>query len=119
VLYADQNPVVFSKIDDLANGIIRLKFADVTLSLSLLNAGWLAANIQREIRKIEQENPEICLKIGDIVTVRDDAGHEANYEVKQAPWMLPSGKAVIGLKGISGCYSLDRVTKVVSTRRTC
>lgn len=53
------------------------------------------------------------LKPGDIVTVRDDAGCEADYVVKYAPWALGHGTLVIGLKGISGGYSLDRVVKIV------
>lgn len=121
-LYIDQKPTVSSAIDNPANGIIRVKFSDITLSLNLIEASWLAANIQREIRKVEQEHPEICflddggrasLRRGDIVTVRDDAGLEADYEVREPPWVLGNGKAVIGLKGISGGYSLDRVVKLV------
>jgi hypothetical protein len=53
------------------------------------------------------------LKPGDVVTVRDDHGVEADYEVKYAPWALGHGKMVIGLKGIAGGYSLDRVVKIV------
>lgn len=121
-LYVDQRPVVSSKTDNPANGIIRVKFSGITLSLGLNAASWLAANIQREIRKVEQENPEVCgltdavrsnLKRGDIVTVRDDAGNEADYEVRREPWLLGHGKAVVGLKGISGGYDLERVVKIV------
>lgn len=54
-LYIDQKPVVFSKTDNPENGIIRVRFSDITLSLSLLDASWLAENIQREIRKVERE----------------------------------------------------------------
>lgn len=122
MLYIDQKPMVFSKVDNPANGIVRVKFADVVLSLSLLDASWLAENIQREIRKVEHEHPEACglsdavranLKRGDIVTVRDEAGLEADCEVKQEPWIRRDGKAVVGLNGISLGYSLDRVVKIV------
>lgn len=43
----------------------------------------------------------------------DDAGREADYEVSLVPWVLSSGHAVLGLKGISGGYLLDRVVKIV------
>lgn len=53
-LYIDQKPVVSSKTDNPANGIIRVKFSDVTLSLSLLDASRLVENIHREIRKVQR-----------------------------------------------------------------
>jgi len=121
-MYIDQKPVVFSKTNNPANGVIRVKFSNVTLSLSLVEASWLAANIQREIRKVEQENPELCLptgvqlqdlNCGDVVLVRDDQGNEAEYEVGSKPWQLGHGAWVVKLKGISGVYSLDRVVKIV------
>lgn len=119
-LYIDQRPRVWSKTDNPANGVIRVTFKDITLSMSLTEASWLAANIGREIRKVEHEHPEVCgtiasysIKRGDIVTVRDDYGHESDYEVKNAPWELGGGRWVVGLKGISGGYSLDRVVKIV------
>jgi hypothetical protein len=121
-LYTDQKPRVWSKIDNPPNGIIRVTFGDVTLSLSLTAASWLAENIQREIRTVEREHPEACgltdavrsnLKRGDIVRVRDDQGIEADYTVRQEPWVLGSGHAVVGLEGICGGYALDRVVKIV------
>lgn len=121
-LFIDQSWCVSSKTDNPANGIIRIAFGESTLSLSLIDASWLAENIHREIRKVENEHPELCglsdamrsnLKIGDVVKVRDDAGNEADYVVYYKPWLLDSGKAVIGLKGITGGYSLDRVVKIV------
>lgn len=54
-LYIDQDPVVSSKIDNPANGIIRVTFSDVTLSLGLVEASWLATNIGIEVRKIYRE----------------------------------------------------------------
>ena len=54
------------------------------------------------------------LKPGDIVLVRDDDNDEASYEVRTAPWQLGHGKWVIGLRGISGGYSLDRVVKILA-----
>lgn len=58
-LYIDQKPVVFSTVKNPMNGIIRIKFAEITLSLSLTEASWLAANIQKEIRKVEAEYPKV------------------------------------------------------------
>jgi|HubBroStandDraft_4_1064222.scaffolds.fasta_scaffold00070_22 hypothetical protein len=58
----------------------------------------------------------MSLKVGDVVTVRHDDGNEADYEVRQAPWLLGHGTPVLSLKGISGCYALDRVVKVVKRR---
>lgn len=50
---------------------------------------------------------------GDRVFVEDDGGATAEYVVRLAPWKLGHGKWVIGLVGISGGYSLDRVRRVV------
>jgi len=59
------------------------------------------------------ESDLINLKPGDTVVVRDDDGIDTVREVKYAPWQLGHGKWVIGLQGISGGYSLDRVVKIV------
>lgn len=56
------------------------------------------------------------LKPGDRVRVRDDAGNEADYHVKAAPWQLGHGEWVIGLRGISGGYALSRVVGVAESR---
>jgi ABC-type cobalamin transport system permease subunit len=53
---------------------------------------------------------------GDIVAVRNDAGRAVVYAVKYAPWQLGDGTWVIGLKSISGGYSLDRVVRKVAGR---
>lgn len=63
LLYINQKPTVFSQTDNPANGIIRIKFGDIILSLDLTEASWLAANIQREIRKVERENPGISGRV--------------------------------------------------------
>ena len=103
-----------------------MQFKDITLSLSLVDASWLAANIQREVRKVEREHPELAaptildllnLGVGDQVRVRDDQGNEADYTVKAAPWKLGHGKWVIGLAGISGGYSLDRVVRILNVEK--
>jgi hypothetical protein len=121
-LYIDQQIEVFGHTEKPELGPIRVHFSDVTLSMSLIDASWLAENIQREIRKFEREHPELCvpsdearrnLKVGDVVTVRDDDGRETDYEVKWEPWALGSGQMVVGLKGLTYGYALDRVVKIV------
>jgi hypothetical protein len=121
-MYIDQKPVVSSKTDHPSNGVIRVKFSDVTLSLGIIEAAWLAANIQREIRTVEREHPELVkpsdlvlsnLKAGDVVRVRDSEGNEADYTVNRAPW-FEGPQRFIGLAGLTYGYSLDRVVKVVS-----
>ena len=122
-LYIDQEIKVWSKTDNPPNGVIRVTFGEQTLSMSIIQASWLAALIQTEIHKVEQENPELTipsdlerrlLKPGDTVKVQDDHGNEADYEVRTAPWQLGHGKWVIGLRGIAGGYSLDRVVKILA-----
>lgn len=113
-LYIDQKPTVTSTLENPANGIIRVTFADVTLSLSIVEASWLAANIQREIRSIEPDDYQLrALKKGDVVIVRDDGGIEAEYTVRHEPWQLGHGAWVIGLAGISGGYSLESMVRIV------
>lgn len=60
-----------------------------------------------------QEHERIRLRPGDVVRVRDDNGTDGDFVVKTAPWQLGHGAWVIGLNGISGGYSLDRVTKLI------
>lgn len=130
MLYIDQKPKVSSKTDNPANGVVHVTFSDITLSMSLNDASWLAANIQREIRKVEAEHPDLsgvsyesllALTKDSVVVVRDDAGNEAEYVVKQEPWRLGHGQWVIGLKGIAGGYSLDRVMRIIrlAEKNTC
>ena len=59
------------------------------------------------------------LNVGDVVIVRDDAGVEAEYSVKHQPWQLGHGAWVIGLAGISGGYSLDRVVGLARPKIVC
>lgn len=113
-LYFDQRPVVSSQKHHPANGVIRVTFADITLGLTLAEASWLAANLQREIRAFEMSDDQRRkLQAGDVVIVTDDHGVDAEYEVKYAPWQLGHGEWVIGLCGISGGYKLDRVSAFV------
>lgn len=53
------------------------------------------------------------LKTGDVVSVLGDNGVVGDFVVKAAPWQLGHGAWVIGLAGISGGYSLDRVVKLI------
>lgn len=57
---------------------------------------------------------KLRLKPGDLVRVRFDDGSESTREVKYSPWQVSGGVWVIGLKGISGGYSLERVIEIVS-----
>lgn len=52
------------------------------------------------------------LKPGQKVVVRDDAGHEAVWEVRSSPWQLGHGEWVVGLRGKSGGYLLSRVVRL-------
>jgi hypothetical protein len=47
---------------------------------------------------------------GTPVTVRKDGGAEVETTTRSGAWMLGGHTAVIMLDGISGCYSLERVT---------
>lgn len=125
--YVECKPTVSLAPEDASNGIIRISFADVTLCLKPIEASWLAANLQREIRNSENDhrdkldsNPELgrlCeLVPGDEVRVRNDGGVEADYTVTKHPWQLGHGEWVIGLAGISGGYALRRVTRIIYRR---
>lgn len=104
---------------------IRVSFSDVVLALDPVEASWLSANVGRAIRDMDREEQakskpitvaeKRTLKVGARVLVRDDGGYEAIYDVRTEPWQLGSGHWVIGLKGISGGYSLDRVIGVLPT----
>ena len=48
-------------------------------------------------------------KIGQTVRVIKDDGKLEEHKVKYEPWQLGSGTWVIGLEGIRGGYSLERV----------
>lgn len=47
---------------------------------------------------------------GTSVTVRKDDGSIIDTKTRSGAWMLGGHSAVIMLDGISGCYSLERVT---------
>lgn len=53
--------------------------------------------------------PFTALEPGDAVLVRHDDGHVAKHVVRARPWQLGHGAWVVGLEGVSGGYSLDRV----------
>lgn len=126
--YLDQKPKVSRTFHQKENDAIRVSFSNVTLALSEVEASWLAENIQREIREIARAEVASAvpltveqrrtLQVGDRVVVRMDHVYPVGdmvYEVKYAPWQLGHGEWVIGLKGITGGYALDRVTGIVST----
>ena len=64
------------------------------------------------------DHERMDLMPGDRVLVRDDAGNEADYIVKAAPWQLGHGEWVIGLRGISGGYLLSRVVRLIQAKET-
>lgn len=114
MMYIDPPIRVHSNVTCPSKGIICVSFKRIALSMSLVEASELAANIQKEIRQVEQEHPELTLQVGDVVLVRDDEGNEAEYTVRAVPWQLGHGAWVIGLAGISGGYSIDRIIGIVS-----
>lgn len=54
------------------------------------------------------------IAIGDEVLIERDNGDCNWHRVRQLPWQLGHGAWVIGVSGISGGYSLDRVREVRS-----
>jgi hypothetical protein len=113
-LYVDQRPRVYARPDRGADGIIRVQFADITLALTLARASWLAADLGRVMRSVEMSDADRRrLKAGDRVLVTDDAGREGEYVVRCPPWQLGHGAWVVGLRGVSGGYALDRVVRLV------
>ncbi len=63
--------------------------------------------------KKEQELVERWNKlhqIGAAVTVKKDDGSKLNTVTRSVAWMLSGHTAVILVEGISGCYSLTRVS---------
>ncbi|GEM_PF-6003409 len=49
-------------------------------------------------------------EVGTPVKVRRDNGEVLETVTRSEAWHLDSGVAVIMVKGISGCYRLDRIT---------
>lgn len=60
---------------------------------------------QRQLVSTWQDKP-----IGTAVTVRKDNGELFDTVTRSVPWMLGEHTAVIMVEGISGCYSLERIT---------
>ena len=122
ITYAEQTVDVFSRPNDADTGVIRVRFSNITLALTLVQASWIANNIQREIRKVEEEHPELetpnrdNIQIGDRVLVRHDNGVHVEHTVTRQPWELGHGQLVLGISGISGGYSLNRVISFVKRR---
>jgi hypothetical protein len=48
-------------------------------------------------------------KIGQVIIVKMDNGKLYSKKVKYEPWQLGDGTWVIGLEGVNGGYSLDRI----------
>lgn len=77
--------------------------------------------MQREIKaqKLLKSHQTACSEfnakypIGTKVALRKDFQDEATLtETRSVAWVLPSGEAVIQVKGVSGAYLLSRVIPV-------
>lgn len=62
---------------------------------------------QEKVDEFNRENP-----VGASVIVRRDDGLRVLTTVRDRAIVLPSGAPVVWLKGVSGCYLLDRVRPV-------
>lgn len=65
------------------------------------------AEVAMIVRGFNREYP-----IGTPVTVRRDNDEIMTTRTRSQAYQLPSGVAVIMVEGISGCYSLIRVTPI-------
>jgi hypothetical protein len=68
-----------------------------------------AAQLQAVCDKFNAAN-----KVGATVTVRLDSGEVRETITTSEAQVLSGHRAVIWLKGVSGCYLLDRVTPVAA-----
>ena len=69
----------------------------------------LAASLQAACDKFNAAN-----QVGSAVTVQLDGGEVSETITTSEAQVLSGHSAVIWLKGISGCYLLDRVTPVAT-----
>lgn len=60
--------------------------------------------MQSKVDAFNERNP-----VGSSVTVVKDLGEKVETEVKYPAQILSGHTPVVWLKGISGCYALDRV----------
>lgn len=64
-----------------------------------------------------KKHPFSNLLVGSVVMVEHDDGQLHEHTVRTAPWQLGHGDWVVGLSGISGGYSLDRVVARLRERK--
>ena len=69
--------------------------------------------IERQVNDWNAQHP-----IGTHVIVRRAQNREEHTETCSQAWVLSGHSAVIMLKGISGCYSLDHVRLAPQTERS-
>lgn len=53
------------------------------------------------------------LKVGDKIALMMDNGSASQFEVCSEPWQLRHGAWVVGVDGIRGGYSLERVVGIM------
>lgn len=70
------------------------------------------AKLQAQCDMFNAETP-----VGSEVLVRKDSGEKVLTVTKSAALVLSGHTPVIFLEGISGCYLLDRVSKVITAFR--
>lgn len=64
------------------------------------------SNAERAAEKWNAKNPA-----GTDVEVTDDLGEVTGTQTRSEAWVLPSGHAVVQIKGKSGCVLLNRVRR--------
>ena len=72
------------------------------------------AVLQTQVKALQKQVDEFNARypVGQMVTVRRDAGNGILTKTRSEAQVLSGHSAVIWLEGISGCYLLDRVTPV-------
>lgn len=76
---------------------------------------WLGALVTEHFylkRQKELADVWSVVPVGTPVRVRLDSGREIDTKTRSAGWLLSGHSAVIMLDGISGAYSLERVTRL-------
>lgn len=61
-------------------------------------------SVNRFVANWNKQNP-----VGTPVVVLRDNGERLETFTRSEAWVLANGQAVVQVKGISGCYALDRV----------
>lgn len=107
--YFEQDLAVSSNDARHPDAPVTITFGGGTLQMTEAEAAVLAEAIQRLLENREYRR----LRVGDQVIIRDDDGVDTVRTVRAEPWRLGHGQWVVGLEGISGGYSLDRVMGII------